>query len=219
MWHSVQCGRVCDTARCVTRQGVQRGRVCSVAGCAAACTRLRGRAPQAILPEASLGCETEVRLPVASSCLWQALARGSTPAEMEVYQFCTRNCIGLRLGGQSWEPSGAGTRTPCQAGTRAGDGQSSPASTNRAKTLKTSMEITSPGQGITVQHFSLRSEVDAFRPLFSSSPRGERTHTLKMSGFFFPGGALLMPSSGSLLRQAMTSGAHGAAAHGDVACP
>lgn len=59
--------------------------------------------------------------------------------------------------------------------------------------LKTSVEITSPGQGITVQLFSLRSEADTSRPLFSSSPRDVITHTLKMSGFFFPRGALLVP--------------------------
>lgn len=59
--HSVQHGRVCNTARCATRQ---------CAGCAAACTRLRGRAPQAMLARASLGHETKVRLPVAP-LLWR----------------------------------------------------------------------------------------------------------------------------------------------------
>lgn len=67
---------------------------------------------------------------------------------------------------------------------RAGDRQSSAASINGAKMLKTSAEITSPGQGITVQLFSLKSKADTSRPLFSSSPRDEITHTLKMSGLF-----------------------------------
>lgn len=80
--------------------------------------------------------------------------------------------------------AGSQAGTPCQAGLRAGDRQSSPASINGAKMLKTSTEITSPGQGITVQLFSLKSKADTSRPLFSSSPWGEITHTLKMSGLF-----------------------------------